>query len=174
MAVALSRDNSRVLTGGWDRSVQLWDVASGNRLRTMTGHDNWIWTLAFSPDGRYLASGAWDNKIILWDAATGDAVRTFLGHSGWITSVQLSPDNRYLLSGSFDGTARLWDVATGDELAAMVGLNFAKDWLVITPDGLFDGSRLGREMVSFRFGGEFERGAGRSLFSGLLSPRAAE
>lgn len=154
MAVAMSRDNSRVLTGGWDRSVSLWDVAGGSRLRTMTGHDNWIWTVAFSPDGRYLASGAWDNKIILWDAETGDAMRTFVGHSGWVTSVQLSPDNRYLLSASFDGTARLWDIATGDELAAMVGLNFAKDWLVITPDGLFDGSRVGREKVSFRFGGE--------------------
>jgi len=152
VAVAVSPDNKQVLTGGWDNSAALWDVASGQKLRTLTGHEGWIACTAFSPDGRYLATGAWDNRVILWEAATGSPLRTFVGHGGWLTSAQLSPDNRYLLSASFDGTARLWDVATGEELAAFIGLNFAKDWLVVTPDGLFDGSRIGREMVSFRFG----------------------
>lgn len=154
VAIAVRADGRQVLTAGSDNTASLWDTASGRRVHTLKGHNAWVWSCAFSPDGRYLLTGGWDNKINVWDAGAGTLVRSFLGHSGWVTSVQLSPDNRYLLSASFDGTARMWDVATGDELAALVGLNYAKDWLVITPDGLFDGSRVGREMVSFRFGEE--------------------
>ncbi|NQT14392.1 MAG: caspase family protein, partial [Planctomycetes bacterium] len=154
VAVAVRSDGRQVLTAGSDNTASLWDAANGQRVHTLRGHDGWVWCCAFSPDGRYLLTGGWDNKINLWDARAGTLVRSFSGHSGWVTSVQLSPDDRYLLSASFDGTARLWDVATGEEIAALIGLNYANDWLVITPEGLFDGSRIGREMVSFRFGEE--------------------
>ena len=70
-----------------------------------------------------------------------------------VNSANLSPDARYLISASLDGTARLWDVATGKELLTLFGMNDGQQWLVVSPDGLFDGSRMGREMISFRFAG---------------------
>ena len=64
-----------------------------------------------------------------------------------------SPDGRRLATGSEDGTTRLWDLATGDELARLISLDQGADWLVVTPEGLFDGSEGGRQRVAFRVGG---------------------
>src|SRR5262249_33383178 len=54
---------------------------------------------------------------------------------------------------SLDGLTRLWEASTGDELLRLVSLDSSQDWLVVTPDGLFDGSAGGRNKVSYRVGG---------------------
>ena len=79
-------------------------------------------------------------------------MRVLKGHSDWIMGVAITSDGRYALTGSFDGTTRLWDLATGDEVVRLLSLNAEKDWLVVTPEGLFDGSEGGRQAVSFRVG----------------------
>ncbi len=88
-------------------------------VRTLEGHTNVVFSIAFSPDGRTLASGSWDRRIKLWDAATGREIRTFTGHTGWVRSVAFSPDGRTLASGSWDRTVKLWDVVTGRELRTL-------------------------------------------------------
>src|SRR5206468_2461103 len=84
---------------------------------------------------------------------TGARLRELKGHADWVTSVTFSPDGRRLLTGSRDGTTCLWDVATGEELARLLSLDEGKDWMVVTPDGLFDGSAGGRQLVAYRIGG---------------------
>ncbi|WP_072927639.1 serine/threonine-protein kinase, partial [Microcystis aeruginosa] len=64
--------------------------------KTLTGHSNVVWSVAYSPDGRYLASGSWDKTIKIWEVATGKQLRTLTGHSDWVRSVVYSPDGRYL------------------------------------------------------------------------------
>ena len=59
-SMALSPDGRTVASGGDDRTVKLWDVATGRRLNTLKGHTGSVRALAFSPDGRYLASGSAD------------------------------------------------------------------------------------------------------------------
>src|SRR5262249_7289239 len=63
-AVAVSPDGSLVATGSWDKTVKLFDAATGKEVRTFAGpqgHTRMVLSLAFSPDGRTLASGAEDN-----------------------------------------------------------------------------------------------------------------
>lgn len=65
-AVALSPDNTVLATGGSGKVVRLWDVKTGQLLRTMQGHRGIINSLAFSPDGSLLASGSDDKTVKLW------------------------------------------------------------------------------------------------------------
>ncbi|MFN6305885.1 MAG: protein kinase domain-containing protein [Microcystis sp.] len=78
--------------------------------KTLTGHSNVVWSVAYSPDGRYLASGSWDKTIKIWEVATGKELRTLTGHSEAVYSVVYSPDGRYLASGSSDKTIKIWRV----------------------------------------------------------------
>ncbi len=145
-AVTFSPDGLTALTGSWDGSVKLWDLATGKELRTFKGRYD-VYSVAFSPDGRTMlmgtsekASGSWRGIIKLWDVATGEEIKTFRGHTGdaWagtVYSVAFSPDGRTALSGSDDDTLKLWDVATGKEVRTFKG--HAKDVrsVAFSPDG---------------------------------------
>jgi WD40 repeat protein len=95
-----------------DKTVRLWDSATGAARCTLEGHIGVVWAVAFSPDGRLLASAAADDMARLWDPATGSMCRTISGYSGQVSDVAFSPDGRLLASAS-DQTVKLWDVATG-------------------------------------------------------------
>jgi WD40 repeat protein len=152
-SVAFSLVDRQVLTGSYDQTAILWDAPIGQQLRSLKGHSAPVFSVAFSPDGRQVLTGSWDKTAILWDAASGRQLRTFKGHTSWVCSVAFSPDGTQVLTGAIDGTTRLWDIATGQELAWLISLDAGKDWLVVTPEGLFDGSAGGRQKVSFRVGG---------------------
>jgi nitrous oxidase accessory protein NosD len=78
---------------------------------SLTGHTDWVTSVAFSPDGRLLASGSDDDTIKLWEVASGSLVRTLSGHTSDVNSVAFSPDGRLLASGSDDKTIKLWDIS---------------------------------------------------------------
>jgi Caspase domain/WD domain, G-beta repeat len=100
-----------IVSGNADKTVRLWDTASGQELRKLQGHTEWVRSVALSPDGRTIASGSDDRTIKLWDAASGRELRTLQGHNGWVFSVAFSPDGRTVASGSQDKTIKLWDVS---------------------------------------------------------------
>ncbi len=102
-------------------SLKLWDVATGEELRSFSGHTDKVQSVVFSPDGRFALSGSQDNTMKLWDTATGKEVRSFTGHTQSISSVAFSPDGRFALSGGWDQTLKLWDVTTGRELRSFRG-----------------------------------------------------
>lgn len=132
-------------------SIRLWDPQTGAQLKELPGHNNFVMRLTFSGDGRLLASAGFDSTIKLWDVASGRELRSILGHSGSITALAFSPDDRFLVSGSDDGSARLWNLQSGELLATLASLNGGKDWLVVTPSGLFDGSPGGWNQILWRF-----------------------
>src|SRR5262249_43125219 len=76
MSIAFSPDGKTLVSGSWDQTVKLWDVATGAELRTFKGHSAYIDTVAFSSDGTTLASGSQDKTIKLWDASTGKELHT--------------------------------------------------------------------------------------------------
>ena len=106
--------------GGGDKTVRLWDPATGEHRRTLTGHSGCVLAVAFSPDGRLLASGSEDGTVRLWDPATGGHRHTLTGHAGTVHAVAFSPDGRLLASGG-DKTVRLWDPATGEHRRTLTG-----------------------------------------------------
>jgi WD40 repeat protein len=119
-SVCLSTDGRYALSGGFDKTLKLWEVATGRCLRTFEGHTLYVSSVSLSADGRFALSGSGDNTLKLWEVATGRCLRTFKGHASSVKSVCLSMDGRYALSGSLlstrtfrDMTLNIWDVATG-------------------------------------------------------------
>ena len=89
--------------GNRDNTLKLWDTASGQLLKTLSGHIGKVKTVAFSPDGRTIVSSSADKTLKLWDAASGRELQTLKGHSDEVVSVAFSPDGRTIISGSSAG-----------------------------------------------------------------------
>jgi len=160
-SVAFSPDGRFALSGSGDRTVKLWEVATGKELRSFSAHTGVVFSVAFSPGGRLALSGSGDHTLKLWDAATGKELRSFSGHTGWVNSVAFSPDDLFVLSCSKDRTLKLWEVATGKELRTFTGHTEQVNSIAFSPDGrsVLSGSRdktlrlwdvaTGKELRSF-------------------------
>ncbi|HYJ85453.1 MAG TPA: caspase family protein [Pyrinomonadaceae bacterium] len=131
--------------------VELWDVASGRQLGALKGHGKGVRTVAFSRDGRLLASGSTDNTIRLWDLATIRELRTLTGHTSNIESIDFSPDGRLIASAGDDGGTFLWDANTGEHLLTLISLDDGGEWMVVTPQGLFDGTPAAWNQILWRY-----------------------
>jgi WD40 repeat protein len=110
--VAFSGDGTLLASGGWDRTVHLWDSSNADPARwtplpAVPDPAASIECLAISPDGRHVAWGGTDSTIKVWDRTSGD-VHTLRGHLAWVRSVAFSPDGQHIVSGSQDGTIKIW------------------------------------------------------------------
>ena len=81
-ASGFSADGTRLVSGGYDGTVRVWDARTGDPLLTLEGHRGWVWASGFSADGTRLVSGGEDGTVRVWDARTGDPVLTLEGHRG--------------------------------------------------------------------------------------------
>jgi WD40 repeat protein len=134
--------------------IILWDVASGREVGTLRGHGKGITQVAFNRDGKLLASASSDNTIRIWDVAGQRELRTLKGHTANIESIDFSPDGRLLASASDDGGTFLWDSNTGEHLLTLVSLDDGGEWIVVTPQGLFDGTPPSWNQILWRYNGD--------------------
>src|SRR5437016_4453976 len=83
-----SVDGRRVFTTSDDRTVRIWDAASGKETAKLVGHTGAIWALAVSPTGEHILSASADGTARIWDASTGLELRVLEGHDGPIEDAQ--------------------------------------------------------------------------------------
>jgi WD40 repeat protein len=107
---------SRVVSGSFDNTLRVWDLESGQTIRTLQGHTREVSAVALTPDGRRVVSGSQDNSVRLWDLESGETILTLQGHTGWVYAVALIPDGHRVVSASRDNTLRVWDLKDGKEL----------------------------------------------------------
>lgn len=147
--VTFSPDSRYVLSSIYSsRAMQLWDVETGEIVRTYEGHEVWLTSASFSPDGTRIVSASGDDTVRLWDAATGTLLHTLTGHTRFPTSVTFSPDGRRVLSGAADATIRVWDATSAAPLAMLIGGAGTSDALALSPAGFFGVSGEGKKLVA--------------------------
>jgi WD40 repeat protein len=134
-ATAFSPDKRWFAAGGKDKTVRVWEIRTGRKVRTLAGHTGWVTSLAFSPDSRLLASASLSGHVKLWDNETGLEERTLAGHTESVNAVAFSPDGKTLATASGDTTVKLWDVATGNNTRTLKGHAAEVNAVAYSPDG---------------------------------------
>ncbi len=168
-AISFSPDGKALASTG--SYVQIWEAASLRQLHKLPGNvDMCQQAIAFSPDGHVLAGGDCEGVIRFWDVTSGRTTRTFQGHLGGTFSVAFSADGRTLVSTGNDSKVNLWNVATGELSLSRITLK-ENNWLVVTPDGYFDGTPAGWQQVSWRFSDElYDRAPAEIFFNEFYYP----
>lgn len=127
----------RLVSGSDDFTLFLWNPEKEKKpLARLTGHQQLVNDVKFSPDGRIIASASFDKSIKLWEAKTGKFICTLRGHVQAVYMVAFSADSRLMVSGSADSTLKLWDLKTRKleyDLPGHADEVYAVDW---STDGL--------------------------------------
>ncbi|KIK69451.1 hypothetical protein GYMLUDRAFT_214597 [Collybiopsis luxurians FD-317 M1] len=111
-AVAISPDNSRVISASVDLTVRTWHAGTGKAEHVLQ-HSNWVKTIAISSDSSKIVSGAYDGTIRIWIASTGEIEYLLHEHSDCVTAVAIFPHPSRVVSGSDDKSIRLWNMLNG-------------------------------------------------------------
>jgi WD40 repeat protein len=163
--------DGKFLVTGIGSSFQIWNVLSGKLIRNYEDdsdiseetsgefresvESNTINSLAFSPNGKFLVIGRDNGSIQSFQISEDgnfeqDNFIEMNAHTEKIVSVTFSLDSKKIFSSSTDTSIKIWNVSDGKLLATLYATsNF--DWLVITPEGLFDGSPNAWRELSWRF-----------------------
>jgi ribosome assembly protein 4 len=123
----------RLVSGSDDFTLFLWHpTESKHPIKRLTGHQQAVNHIAFSPDARYFASASFDKKTKIWNGFSGDFLTTLTGHVGAVYQVAWSSDSRFLVTASKDSTAKLWEVPSGKRARATLPGHhdevYALDW----------------------------------------------
>src|SRR5262249_49170026 len=134
-AIALSNDGKRVLVADHDRSITVFDAATGRRLPKIGARrDNNSYTFAFSPDSSLLAFGDYNGAVHLSDVGQGRETRVIKTAQHKIQALAFSPDGQLVAAGTQDLLVRAWDVGTGELKHTFPKLNTPARLITFRPD----------------------------------------
>jgi WD40 repeat protein/tetratricopeptide (TPR) repeat protein len=149
LRTAFNPDGKLIATCGMDYTARLWSSEMGACLGVLTGHKGWVRCLDFSPDGSALATGSDDGAIMIWSTASLKAQRVLAVRSGAVEDLLYGADGKHLYSRSTDGVVTIWNLADPDQVTNNMSLYAVGDqWIMYTPDGYFDCSARGQDLVA--------------------------
>jgi WD40 repeat protein len=153
-SIALSPDGKKVVSGGLDGAVRLWDIDTCKVIKKWTGHTRAVASVCWSRDGRRVLSGSWDGTARQWDVQSVEtnpepigiilaSIKT--GHEE-VWAVVYSPDTTFIATGGRDGllqlsldpvesSVKIWDAKTGKLVATLKGHTNSVECLAWTKDG---------------------------------------
>jgi WD40 repeat protein len=134
-AVSITPDGKRAVSVSWDKTLRVWDLASGQCLKTLEGHTSSFKSVNITQDGKRAVLGSYDSTIRLWDLASGQCLKTLKGHTLLVNSVSITPDGKLAVSGSDDTTLRVWDLDSGLCVKTLEGHTNGVYVVCITSDG---------------------------------------
>lgn len=133
---AKGSEPERLVSGSDDNVLYLWSPEVDKKpVACMTGHQQLINDVQFSPDMRIIASASFDKSIKLWDGRTGKYLASLRGHVQYVYKISWAVDSRLIVSGSADSTLKVWDVTKQKlavDLPGHADQVYAVDW---SPDG---------------------------------------
>ena len=133
-ACAVTPDGRHVVSASDDKTLKVWELASGRPVATLRGHTLAVAACAVTPDGRHAVSASEDKTLKVWELASGRAVATLQGHTHYVTACAVTPDGRHVVSASQDHTLKVWELASG-RAATLEGHTYYMTACAVTPDG---------------------------------------
>ncbi|KAE8158784.1 WD40 repeat-like protein [Aspergillus tamarii] len=134
----ISSDGAYALSASWDKSLRLWELATGETTRTFVGHTNDVLSVSFSADNRQIVSASRDRSIKLWNTL-GDCKFTITdkGHTDWVSCVRFSPNpqNPVIVSAGWDKLVKVWELASCRLQTDHIGHSGYINTVTISPDG---------------------------------------
>jgi WD40 repeat protein len=134
-------------SGAHDYSIHIWSASSYTLVRRLSGPNDYIHPIRWSPNGKYIAAACYNKNVYVWEAATGRLVTTYTGHGDSATCLAWSPDSQFLVTGVGypDNTFHIWKAATGARVLIYPGLQSAGVLLATawSPNGKWIASSAG-------------------------------
>lgn len=132
-AIAFSPDGKLLLTGSWDRTLRLWNVETGQKVREYAGTESPIHSAAFSADGTLLVVGNSRGVLLVWDVERDTWKMKLDDRSYRCFGISFSPNGQQLACANWGGEAHIWDLETRSVIKELLPKNQYRDPVAAAP-----------------------------------------